>query len=404
MKTKAKANTKMKTTSSISSSTPGITTDAVDTSTDSRSRLSSPTRCVDETRRIRQGVSMETSSSFHTDIFEESIDASEFNLDDPYSEKELQHVDVNGADDFDIYQDQDQSTVDFVGLRSLDFRQPFVNEHQMSIESMIADASLPNPISINPWMCGALLDGGRTSGMPRDVFEDPDPPLAFSDGTIDPQLLAPLPPPPPPKSPSVILSEDEPLKQVSVSPSDLGTSANADSQVPTIRIRPIGVHGSTSTSVSKAPRKLSRPLEFHTAKSNGRPTDLRTSRSSRQSREAANISDLSEFFETEKEQDDSDTEYRPNRALKPAKPKIRPKLKHASHALKSQNVQSDSKMTIHQLAAAPTMCHQCRRKSHHEKMRCTSKKSDGNLCGLRYCIICICKRYVAFLLSMMILF
>ncbi|OCH88835.1 hypothetical protein OBBRIDRAFT_794858 [Obba rivulosa] len=40
-----------------------------------------------------------------------------------------------------------------------------------------------------------------------------------------------------------------------------------------------------------------------------------------------------------------------------------------------------------------TSCHHCRRTTAHDKMRCTEIREDGSLCGMRYCVICILKRY-----------
>ncbi|KAF9816465.1 hypothetical protein IEO21_04070 [Rhodonia placenta] len=55
------------------------------------------------------------------------------------------------------------------------------------------------------------------------------------------------------------------------------------------------------------------------------------------------------------------------------------------------------KKSIHALAAEPTFCHQCRRTTQHDKMRCTVIKESGELCGKRFCRLCVDKRSVAVL-------
>ncbi|KAI0770911.1 hypothetical protein BD413DRAFT_69690 [Trametes elegans] len=45
------------------------------------------------------------------------------------------------------------------------------------------------------------------------------------------------------------------------------------------------------------------------------------------------------------------------------------------------------------LAEQPTFCHQCRRKSKYEKMRCTTIRDTGEVCGLRFCERCVMNRY-----------
>ncbi|KAI0917753.1 hypothetical protein AcV7_010416 [Taiwanofungus camphoratus] len=49
--------------------------------------------------------------------------------------------------------------------------------------------------------------------------------------------------------------------------------------------------------------------------------------------------------------------------------------------------------SVVELAAAATFCHHCRRTSAHEKMRCTVIKEGGVPCGMRYCVVCVFKRY-----------
>lgn len=51
------------------------------------------------------------------------------------------------------------------------------------------------------------------------------------------------------------------------------------------------------------------------------------------------------------------------------------------------------KNSFHALAAEPTFCHQCRRTTQHDKMRCTVIKESGDLCGKRFCRNCVDKRY-----------
>lgn len=41
---------------------------------------------------------------------------------------------------------------------------------------------------------------------------------------------------------------------------------------------------------------------------------------------------------------------------------------------------------------ALTWCHQCRRNTLHEKMKCSNKRPDGDKCQYRFCIICVEKR------------
>ncbi|OSX68175.1 hypothetical protein POSPLADRAFT_1130238 [Postia placenta MAD-698-R-SB12] len=55
------------------------------------------------------------------------------------------------------------------------------------------------------------------------------------------------------------------------------------------------------------------------------------------------------------------------------------------------------KNSFHALAAEPTFCHQCRRTTQHDKMRCTVIKESGDLCGKRFCRNCVDKRSVAIL-------
>ncbi|KIM78656.1 hypothetical protein PILCRDRAFT_824286 [Piloderma croceum F 1598] len=40
-----------------------------------------------------------------------------------------------------------------------------------------------------------------------------------------------------------------------------------------------------------------------------------------------------------------------------------------------------------------TWCHQCRRNTFHDKMKCTNLRPEGDLCTQRFCIICVEKRY-----------
>src|SRR6202041_3632078 len=42
----------------------------------------------------------------------------------------------------------------------------------------------------------------------------------------------------------------------------------------------------------------------------------------------------------------------------------------------------------------PTLswCHQCRRNTLHDKMKCTNIRPDGDVCPYRFCILCIKKR------------
>ncbi|KZT00884.1 uncharacterized protein LAESUDRAFT_521702 [Laetiporus sulphureus 93-53] len=44
-------------------------------------------------------------------------------------------------------------------------------------------------------------------------------------------------------------------------------------------------------------------------------------------------------------------------------------------------------------ARALTFCHQCRRSTSHEKMRCTEIKETGEKCGKLFCVVCVVKRY-----------
>jgi hypothetical protein len=41
-----------------------------------------------------------------------------------------------------------------------------------------------------------------------------------------------------------------------------------------------------------------------------------------------------------------------------------------------------------------TWCHQCRRNTFHDKMKCTNLRPEGELCTQRFCIICVEKRYL----------
>ena len=46
-------------------------------------------------------------------------------------------------------------------------------------------------------------------------------------------------------------------------------------------------------------------------------------------------------------------------------------------------------------AELPTYCHQCRRATQHDKMRCTVIRENGVPCGKRYCDHCVDLRYVS---------
>ncbi|KAI1787653.1 hypothetical protein LXA43DRAFT_1028391, partial [Ganoderma leucocontextum] len=50
-------------------------------------------------------------------------------------------------------------------------------------------------------------------------------------------------------------------------------------------------------------------------------------------------------------------------------------------------------MSIRELAGQPTFCHQCRKMTPREKMRCSTIRDSGDTCGLRYCSRCIELRY-----------
>ncbi len=53
---------------------------------------------------------------------------------------------------------------------------------------------------------------------------------------------------------------------------------------------------------------------------------------------------------------------------------------------------SERQARIHQLAAEPQFCHQCRNKNRFEKMRCTVIKDNNIPCGLRFCEKCFAFR------------
>ncbi|EMD41288.1 hypothetical protein CERSUDRAFT_101801 [Gelatoporia subvermispora B] len=48
---------------------------------------------------------------------------------------------------------------------------------------------------------------------------------------------------------------------------------------------------------------------------------------------------------------------------------------------------------VQELPYDMTFCHQCRRTTAHDKMRCTEIREDGSGCGMRFCVMCIIKRY-----------
>lgn len=98
----------------------------------------------------------------------------------------------------------------------------------------------------------------------------------------------------------------------------------------------------------------------------------------------------------------SDGEYRPSHS-----PTKRAKVSHSTFAHKlSSNVQQIvANPKIKPVLPRPVVvvaadsdemscCHQCRRTTNRAKMRCTTVKQDGKLCGLRFCGNCVNKRCV----------
>lgn len=120
----------------------------------------------------------------------------------------------------------------------------------------------------------------------------------------------------------------------------------------------------------------------------------RKRKQSAKAREASHMSDLDADGSTiadgdeEKEEDGLKVSVKTGPPRKKRQTKVNPRLLAA--------LQSNEPLTseiLAELAAEPTSCHQCRRKTHMEKMRCTNPK-----CGMRFCINCMIKRSVLMLL------
>ncbi|PIL30018.1 hypothetical protein GSI_07930 [Ganoderma sinense ZZ0214-1] len=75
------------------------------------------------------------------------------------------------------------------------------------------------------------------------------------------------------------------------------------------------------------------------------------------------------------------------------KGKGKEKEKEKERATEVEERQDGKAITVRELAAQATFCHQCRNTSMREKMRCSTIRASGDTCGLRYCSRCIELRY-----------
>ena len=252
--------------------------------------------------------------------------------------------------------------------------------------------STPNDFTSSPWVSGA--EGDYQTQSPVGAMAGSSANGAWN-GTIDPSLLGggelesqPLTPSPSPPPPTVRGG----LSNAVASSSRLPVNSYSDF----FNALPHRRHS------SQRPRRLQNYIDID-------DLDL-SARSESESESEVSSHDFTGRFDyasdSKYESDASDFDNKPSRVV----PAMRiPEGSTSTSRSTSRNIpevappisapkpvarKKGKRKALTKDTPGVTWCHQCRRNTFHDKMKCSNTRPDGNPCDMRFCTICVEKRYV----------